>query len=245
MHKSRCGVRKRLCLWFFGFDFAYVKFTKSKHLKQGIQMPQNQQNAQELQQARNPQNASTLKNANHSQDSGHTHTHTHTRSQNLDSAKLFNALLARFESTQNLTLLATQNNSELIAFCLSNPALKARFFTQIDSKSTDFALDFATNPTTTPAQDFTTTPALIFEKEKFLDFLKLRVLDSSYTRFSNKIGLALASQTSANLLKSDSHIVLNFPYKDCILKGAQSNDNDKNHKYFGLNTLQSSNGGGE
>ena len=44
---------------------------------------------------------------------------------------------------------------------LSTPALKARFFTQIDSKSTDFALDFATNPT------------LIFEKDKFLDFLKL------------------------------------------------------------------------
>lgn len=115
-----------------------------------------------------------------------------------------------------------------MAFLLSTSALKARFFTRIDF-----------------TQDSTITPALIFEKEKFLDFLKLRVLDSSYTRFSNKIGLALASQTSANLLKSDSHIVLNFPYKDCILKGAQSNDNDKNHKYFGLNTLQSSNGGGE
>ena len=90
---------------------------------------------------------------------------------------------------------------------LSTPALKERFFTEIDSVA-------------------------VFEKETFLEFLKLRVLDSSYTRFSNKIGLSITSHTGANLLKSDSHIVLNFPYKDCILKGAQSKDEDKSDEIF-------------
>ena len=73
---------------------------------------------------------------------------------------------------------------------------------------------------------------LIFEKETFLDFLKLRKLGKSYTKFTNKIGLSITSHTGANLLKSDSHIVLNFPYKDCILKGAQSKDEYKSNEIF-------------
>lgn len=72
---------------------------------------------------------------------------------------------------------------------------------------------------------------LIFEKETFLDFLKLRKLGKSYTKFTNKIGLTIHSHR-ATLLKNDSHIVLNFPYKDCILKGTQSKDEDKSNEIF-------------
>ena len=91
---------------------------------------------------------------------------------------------------------------------LQNPALKAEFFTSIDS-------------------------ALIFQKERFLDFLKLRILDSSYTKFANKIGLSINSDLLKNaLLKGQAKIALNFPYKDCVLKGAQSKDSDKSDEIF-------------
>ncbi|RDU55757.1 DNA methylase [Helicobacter sp. MIT 01-3238] len=91
---------------------------------------------------------------------------------------------------------------------LQNPALKAEFFTHIDS-------------------------ALVFQKERFLDFLKLRILDSSYTKFANKIGLSLHSDLLKNaLLKGQAKVALNFPYKDCVLKGAQSKDSDKSDEIF-------------
>ncbi|MGX3097852.1 DNA methyltransferase [Helicobacter sp. 23-1046] len=108
---------------------------------------------------------------------------------------------------QEAKLRALDNDSQLLTFLLENPTLKARFFTPINE-------------------------SLIFDKEAFLDFLKLRILDSSYTRFANKIGLMIHAHTGAKLLKSDSHIVLNFPYKDCILKGAQSKDEDKSNEIF-------------
>ena len=70
--------------------------------------------------------------------------------------------------------------------------------------------------------------ALIFKKDEFLQFLNLHILSGSYTKFSNKIGLSVNDK----LLKTVSEVVLNFPFKDCVLKGAQSKDDDKNKEIF-------------
>lgn len=49
----------------------------------------------------------------------------------------------------------------------------------------------------------------MFKKEEFLEFLHLRILDSSYTKFSNKIGLNVSDE----FIKNDSKVVLAFPIK--------------------------------
>ena len=72
--------------------------------------------------------------------------------------------------------------------------------------------------------------ALIFEKERFLALLATRELASSYTKFSNKIGLGHKNDNT--FLKAQNEVVLHFPYKDCILKGAQDKDKTKSQEIF-------------
>ncbi len=69
---------------------------------------------------------------------------------------------------------------------------------------------------------------LIFEKERFMDFLNLRNVSESFTKFSNKIGLGLDKK----FLKNSENVVLNFPFKDCVLKATQSNDKKKTKELF-------------
>ncbi|WP_086237223.1 site-specific DNA-methyltransferase [Campylobacter porcelli] len=79
--------------------------------------------------------------------------------------------------------------------------------------------------------------AMIFKKDDFLNFLDLRLLSASYTSFSNKIGLGVAEK---KFLKNSQDIVLNFPFKDCVLKGGQSKDEDKSTELFFNNILAKS-----
>lgn len=68
--------------------------------------------------------------------------------------------------------------------------------------------------------------ALIFDKEKFISYLKNKeFLDNSYTKFDNKIGFNIDKQL-------EDYVVLNFPYKDCILEGGQSNSEKKREEIF-------------
>lgn len=53
-------------------------------------------------------------------------------------------------------------------------------------------------------------------------------MDKSYTKFANKIGLSVNNE----LLRIDSQVVLNFPYKDCVLKGGQSKDEERSKEIF-------------
>lgn len=79
--------------------------------------------------------------------------------------------------------------------------------------------------------------AIIFKKDEFLNFLDLRLLSHSYTSFSNKIGLGVSEK---KFLKNSQNVVLNFPFKDCVLKGSQSKDDDKNTELFFNNILAKS-----
>lgn len=117
--------------------------------------------------------------------------------------KEFLQILERnFGSLQELTMKALSNDKELLGFLQTQEKAK-QFFTHIDE-------------------------TLIFNKDDFLTFLKIHILDSSYTRFSNKIGLL----SSGKLLKNSEEVVLNFPFKDGVLKGGQSRDDEKSNEIF-------------
>lgn len=65
------------------------------------------------------------------------------------------------------------------------------------------------------------------------DYLKLffnnkEFLPDSYTQFKNKIGLL----SDNNFLNYNTDIVLNFPYKDCILVGGQTKDEESRKERF-------------
>lgn len=79
--------------------------------------------------------------------------------------------------------------------------------------------------------------ALVFKKDDFLNFLDLKLLSASYTSFSNKIGLGTKAK---RFIKNDENVVLNFPFKDGVLKGGQSKDDEKSNEIFFNNVLAKS-----
>ena len=65
---------------------------------------------------------------------------------------------------------------------------------------------------------FTTleTGIQIFKKDVFLQFLNNKeFLPDSFTAYKTKIGLA----TGDRYISENKEVVLNFPYKDCVLEG--------------------------
>lgn len=95
-------------------------------------------------------------------------------------------------------------DNDLIKLLLKNERLKSEFFKKIDETT-------------------------IFLQEKFCDFLELKsFMSDSFTSFKNKIGLTNGNK----FISKDSHVVLNFPYKDCVLEGGASHDDDKGKEIF-------------
>ncbi|MDP2538942.1 site-specific DNA-methyltransferase [Helicobacter sp. faydin-H76] len=75
----------------------------------------------------------------------------------------------------------------------------------------------------------------VFEREKFLDFISYKnFLSDSYTRFANKIALC---DTEGNSIAQNTDVVLDFPFKDCVLEGGASKDSDKKKEIFFNQTL--------
>lgn len=70
---------------------------------------------------------------------------------------------------------------------------------------------------------------LIFKKDIFLQFISQKeFLPDSYTAFEQKIGLA----SGGTMLRNDDRVVLNWPYKDCILEGGQTKEDAKRDEVF-------------
>lgn len=59
-------------------------------------------------------------------------------------------------------------------------------------------------------------------------------LPDSYTRFKNKIGLVDGSE---QMLATSGAVELVFPYKDCILEGGQTKEDQKRQEIFYNETL--------
>lgn len=134
-----------------------------------------------------------------------------TNSQTQDNHALLDDLETHFGSLVSVRNLAVAQKDELFDFMLDGSAFKTRylelFFTQRKLNGREF---------------------LEFRAKEFLQFLTLRVLGTSFTAFSNKIGLA----SDDKFIIKDEKVVLNFPFKDGVIKGAQSKDEDKTNEVF-------------
>jgi adenine-specific DNA-methyltransferase len=105
--------------------------------------------------------------------------------------------------------LARKNDPVLIKLLLSEADIKKHFFFEVDK-------------------------TLIFDKEKFIRFISNKqFLPDSYTAFKNKIGLA----TGDSYLSENRDTVLVWPYKDCILEGGMTKEDQKRDEIFYNETL--------
>lgn len=60
----------------------------------------------------------------------------------------------------------------------------------------------------------------VFKTNEFRFFIEENKVDNSYTAYANRIGLT----DGKKFLKDTNDIVLDFPYKDCVLEGGQSTE---------------------
>ena len=76
---------------------------------------------------------------------------------------------------------------------------------------------------------------LVFKKAVFLQFLNNKeFLPDSYTAYKTKIGLGT---DNGDYISENNDVVLNFPYKDCILEGGQTKEDAKRQEVFFNKTL--------
>ena len=109
-----------------------------------------------------------------------------------------------------LAEFARQYNPELLNILMSNDKISKYFFSTLD------------------------TGVLVFKKDVFLQFLNNKeFLPDSFTAYKTKIGLA----TGDKYLSENQEVVLNFPYKDCVLEGGQTKDDAKRQEIFFNETL--------
>jgi len=104
---------------------------------------------------------------------------------------------------------AQNYDAELIELLLDNGDLKSKFFLKIKG-------------------------ALVFNQPLFIHFLEQKnYLNDSYTAYKNKVGLNI----DGKFLKQRNEVVLVWPFKDCILEGGQSREEDKREEIFFNETL--------
>lgn len=95
-------------------------------------------------------------------------------------------------------------DKELLSLLLSSEKIKETFFDEING-------------------------TLIFDKQKFAWFIESKeFLPDSYTRYTNKIGLT----HNGDFISKSNDVVLDFPYKDCVLEGGQDKDDQKRKEIF-------------
>jgi adenine-specific DNA-methyltransferase len=74
----------------------------------------------------------------------------------------------------------------------------------------------------------------IFKIDEFIDMLRYKnYWESSYTKFSNEIGLT----GEGKYLKYSTDIVLDFPHKDCVLEGGMSSEEKGKKEIYYHNIL--------
>ena len=100
---------------------------------------------------------------------------------------------------------AMKMDAQLIRLLLANDETRTRFFTDIDGVK-------------------------VFDKSGFAWIINNRqFLPDSYTRYKNKIGLA---SKNGDMLSLSNEIELVFPYKDCVLEGGQTKEDQKRSELF-------------
>lgn len=110
-----------------------------------------------------------------------------------------------------LAELARQYSPDLLNQLMSNKKITNHFFSKLQNG------------------------VLVFKKDIFLQFLNNKeFLPDSFTAYKTKIGLGTPDR---NYLSENKEVVLNFPYKDCVLEGGQTKDDVKRQEVFFNETL--------
>jgi adenine-specific DNA-methyltransferase len=108
-----------------------------------------------------------------------------------------------------LVLAAVQDRAwkidrDLVKLLLSDKDIKAKFFDEIEGH-------------------------WIFNTNTFLDYISQKnFLDNSYTRFRNRIGLTVGDK----YLRERGDVALVWPYKDTVLEGGQTQEEEKRKEIF-------------
>ena len=69
----------------------------------------------------------------------------------------------------------------------------------------------------------------IFNNKKFVEYFNsMNFIAKSHTRFRNKIRLTIDDK----FLRERGEVALAFPYKDCVLEGGQTKEDDKRNEVF-------------
>lgn len=98
---------------------------------------------------------------------------------------------------------------ELLKLLLKDDKAKKHFFTEVDGIA-------------------------VFDKTKFQKFVSNKqFLPDSFTAYKNKIGLT----ANGEYLTEANEVVLDFPYKDCVLEGGQTKEDQKRQEIFWNETL--------
>lgn len=105
---------------------------------------------------------------------------------------------------------AMNMDAGLIGLLLGNDETRKRFFTDVNG-------------------------TFVFDKVGFGWVVNNRqFLPDSYTRFKNRIGL---TDSRGDMISASNDVVLSFPYKDCVLEGGQTKDDQKRDEVFYNATL--------
>jgi adenine-specific DNA-methyltransferase len=95
-------------------------------------------------------------------------------------------------------------DEELIGLLLENTELKEKFFVNVKD-------------------------VMVFNQNLFVQFFEQKnYLNDSYTRYKNKVGLTI----NGKLLKQYNDIALVWPFKDCVLEGGQTREEDTREEIF-------------
>ena len=93
---------------------------------------------------------------------------------------------------------------DLVKLLLGDPDIKGKFFDEIEKH-------------------------WIFNINTFIEYISDKnFLANSYTRFRNKIGLNIGGK----FLRERGEVSLVWPYKDCVLEGGQTNEEEKRKEIF-------------
>jgi len=99
---------------------------------------------------------------------------------------------------------AWKTDRDLVKLLLSDAEIKAKFFEEIEGH-------------------------WIFNLNTFIDYISQKnFLDNSYTRFRNRIGLTIGDK----YLRERGDVALAWPYKDTVLEGGQTKEEEKRKEIF-------------
>jgi len=95
-------------------------------------------------------------------------------------------------------------DEELLELLLREPTIKEKFFK-------------------------TVAGTLCFNQQLFINYMEQKnYLNDSYTQYKNKVGLTI----DGKYLQQRNEVALVWPFKDCILEGGQSREEDKRDEIF-------------